>query len=176
MTSFISGFFSSSSKPASPASEADSAKKAGKKILVIVSGGKKGSSNWEEIFSKKTLDDGTPVTAFSAQWEDLNCTAYGESKAPLQISIYDRTEKRLKNISPDIILVRAEVRGFTFGVDFRNFLYAFKFGQVPMVNSATALIQMMDRPWLHAELIAIRNRVGQEKFPLINRKLKLNVL
>eukprot|EP00475_Leptophrys_vorax_P044242 TRINITY_DN8789_c0_g1_i1.p1 TRINITY_DN8789_c0_g1~~TRINITY_DN8789_c0_g1_i1.p1 ORF type:complete len:365 (-),score=105.48 TRINITY_DN8789_c0_g1_i1:42-1136(-) len=170
----MSSFFKSigkltGSSPSSSDTPPPQPQKPAKKVLVIVSGGKKGSSNWAEIFSTKQLSDGTPVLAYAAQWEDINCTAYGESKTPCVVDIFDRKENRIKCITPDIILVRAEVRGFTHGVDHRNILYAFRFGQVPLINSATALIQMMDRPWLHAELIAIRDRVGPDKFPLINQ-------
>lgn len=148
-----------------------------KNVLVIVSGcpSSKNFSDWNVIIpSTTTLSNGASVRVQAATWEDINLTAYCDSNTPLVVHIFDRKLNKVVTFCPHLILVRAEVRGFTFGVDFRNFLFGIRFAQIPTINSTAALLHMMDRPWLHAALAGIKAKVGADKFPLINRKFKMH--
>lgn len=53
--------------------------------------------------------------------------------------------------------------------DYKNHIFAFQYAQIPSVNSLESIYNTMHRPWVFAQLIKIRNRLGQDKFPLIEQ-------
>jgi len=55
------------------------------------------------------------------------------------------------------------------GVDYRNILYAFIYSNIPCINSAHSVYCSLERPIVHAALKEIEQRLGKDKFPLIQQ-------
>eukprot|EP01125_Pyxidicula_operculata_P006776 TRINITY_DN2325_c0_g1_i2.p1 TRINITY_DN2325_c0_g1~~TRINITY_DN2325_c0_g1_i2.p1 ORF type:complete len:304 (-),score=53.87 TRINITY_DN2325_c0_g1_i2:118-1029(-) len=146
-------------------------KKQGKKILVIDANPK---HNWYKIFEGSKGPDNLPVIVEQAAWGDIQATAYSTGKINLDIRasgnpIPDSPQTRFRIFSPDIVLIRNGP--LEIEADHVNLLFAFQYAQIPAVNSVNSVYQCRHRPWVFAELIKIRNRVGQDKFPLIDQYL-----
>jgi len=75
-------------------------------------------------------------------------------------------------VAPNFLLIRNTVTSLTH--DHRNLLFGFKYANVPAVNSLESLYNCLERVWVFSELIKIRNRVGEENFPLIEQNYYSN--
>jgi hypothetical protein len=58
--------------------------------------------------------------------------------------------------------------------DHTNLIFAFQYAQLPSVNSLHSIYNTLHRPWVFSQLIAIRNRLGADSFPLIEQIMYSN--
>lgn len=58
--------------------------------------------------------------------------------------------------------------------DYRHILLALMYGNVPSVNSLESLYTFLDKPLIFSQLIQIQQRLGREKFPLIQQSFYPN--
>eukprot|EP00026_Physarum_polycephalum_P009568 Phypoly_transcript_09696.p1 GENE.Phypoly_transcript_09696~~Phypoly_transcript_09696.p1 ORF type:complete len:325 (+),score=46.13 Phypoly_transcript_09696:161-1135(+) len=141
-------------------------------ILVIET-----KSNWTKIFEGFKDKNGLPFRVEQADWEDIALTAYPNNSAFLDIQpsrrpLPNTTMDKFRTIRPDIVLIRASV--MTINYNQKNILYGFKFAGIPAVNSLESVYNFLERPWVFAELIKIRNKLGEERFPLIEQNYYSN--
>ena len=94
----------------------------------------------------------------------------------------------MRSFKPDFLLVRQNPRDAN--EDHRNLLYGFQYGNIPSVNSLESIynfqvsvsflktslelihcisILIQDRPWTFAQLVKIQDKLGKDKFPLIEQ-------
>ena len=76
------------------------------------------------------------------------------------------------SIFPDLVIVRMLCRGVSRlgeSPDFRNVLYGFMHAGIPMINSPFAVLAENERPIMMGLLNQVKNRVGKDKFPLIDQ-------
>jgi len=121
---------------------------------------------WETIFEGGTLPCGSNLEIVVCGWPDICCTAYPNSQCICTIRRPGIGQRPIQ-FTPDAVLVRNEVREIKD--DHRNILFALKFAQLVSVNSLDSIYGFLDRPWVHAQLIAIQSRLGPELFPLIEQ-------
>lgn len=136
-------------------------------ILVIDSKG-----NWAKVFEGFKDKNGIPFQVEQADWEDIALTAYPDNKAILDIQpsrrpVAGTTMNKFRTVKPNIVLIRASV--LTINYNQKNILYGFKFAGIPAVNSLESVYNFLERPWVFAELIRIRDKLGADKFPLIEQ-------
>lgn len=136
-------------------------------ILVIES-----QTNWSQVFAGCKDKNGIPYTVEQADWSDIALTAYPNNTAFLDIQpnrrpLPNTNMNKFRTLKPSIVLVRASV--MTINYNQKNILYGLKFAGIPAVNSLESIYNFLERPWVFAELIKIRNKVGAENFPLIEQ-------
>jgi hypothetical protein len=85
------------------------------------------------------------------------------------------SQKEDRVVEPDFVLIRNFPRTL-HNVDYRNMVIGLVFSGIPSVNSCSSVLQAMDRPIVYAELLRIRERLGADKFPLINMKYHPNLM
>ena len=73
-----------------------------------------------------------------------------------------------RSFKPDFLLLRQNLKNAT--EDFKNILLGFQFGGLPSLNSLTSVYNFQDKPWVYAHLRDIREKLGKEKFPLIDQQ------
>ena len=166
-----------SSEAATPAAEAAAAaatttttevheetQKKAKEVLVV---GGDPSVEWTRYFEGRKMIDGTEVHVTQCPWEAITMTCYSEnSRTMALVSLPSKYGK--PSFTPDLVLVRSAVRA-SAPVDYRNVLLGFAFAGVPCVNSAQSLYLCQEKPLIYAALRSVRDKLGADKFPLIEQ-------
>jgi len=136
-------------------------------ILVIET-----KTNWNKVFEGYKDKNGLPYRIEQADWDDMALTAYPNNSVFIDIQasrhpLPNTNMDKFRTIRPTIVLIRASV--LTIAYNQKNILYGLKFAGIPAVNSLESVYNFLDRPWVFAELIRIRNKVGEDNFPLIEQ-------
>ncbi|KAK8842389.1 Asparaginyl-tRNA synthetase, cytoplasmic (Asparagine--tRNA ligase) (AsnRS) [Tritrichomonas musculus] len=109
-----------------------------------------------------------------ANFEDIGISSYSDYpivciSPPREIKY--EFQKKNRVIKPSLIVVRSCVRyvGRKCGEtpDFRNVLYGFIHGNIPMINSFESLLFELERPIIFGILKGIQEKIGEKNFPLI---------
>jgi len=163
-------------------------------LLVIDQQGKE-NDVWAQRFKKykeiKTPDSKSlKLVVYQAAWGDICVTGYSrpmgsalsgahlqavvDLKQPTQSSASGHTislnaGSRVKTFRVDFLLIRNQVVGLSPDQNFKNTLMAFKFVNIPSVNSLDSIFNFIERPWVFAELNNIREHLGHSNFPLIEQ-------
>jgi len=125
------------------------------------------------VFEGSKDKDGVPLRVEQAGWEDIILAAYSNNKVYVDIRASREAAPGTNmnqfraGVAPSFLLIRNTVTSLTN--DHKNLLYGFKYANVPSVNSLESVYNFLERPWTFSELIKIRNRVGEENFPLIEQ-------
>ena len=153
-----------------------SSKKPSKKItLLVIKSGNDGQQNFYDLFAKQKLRDGTMVHVEQGGWDDIQLTAYSDSKRPVvnlkpaMRPLPKTPQNRVRTIQPDFILLRELSRGVKPSQDHRNLLYGFMMTQTPSINSLHSMFCLNERPVMQSELIRLNRKYGQEKFPIFTQ-------
>jgi hypothetical protein len=106
-------------------------------------------------------------------------SSYSDSKYPVisigsnKYSIIGDKNVTIRNVKPELLLIRNLARyiGSTLdsGSDFRNLLYGFYHANVPMINDLEAIMAEIEKPIMYGRLRKIRDKYGEEHFPLIKQ-------
>jgi len=107
-----------------------------------------------------------------AEWEDMGLTAYSNNKVYIDIQpsrkpLPNTRMNKFRTVSPYFVIIRQST--LTIYHDHRNLLYGLKYAGVPSVNTLESVYNFLDRPWVFSELMKIRNRLGGDRFPLIEQ-------
>jgi len=143
------------------------------KIILVIDAASKTGTNWAKVFEGCKDKDGIPIRVEQASWPDIMLSAYPNNKTfvdvqPSREPIPGTTMNTFRTIKPDFLLIRNSVTDIK-NKNYLNTLYGFEFAGVPSVNSLESIYNCTERPWVFAQLIKIRNRVGEDKFPLIEQ-------
>eukprot|EP01117_Protostelium_nocturnum_P005967 TRINITY_DN2146_c0_g2_i1.p1 TRINITY_DN2146_c0_g2~~TRINITY_DN2146_c0_g2_i1.p1 ORF type:complete len:377 (+),score=141.93 TRINITY_DN2146_c0_g2_i1:746-1876(+) len=140
------------------------------KNLLIIDSDRK---NWAGFFENETTSDGYRIKVDKSEWSGLvvSCDDNAKPIVSIRANRYPTPgvtrEAEARTVVPDMVLVKALVRGLTPGEDYTNAMYGLLFSQIPAVNTMESVARFLERPVIHSHLIAIKNRVGKEAFPLI---------
>ena len=112
-------------------------------------------------------------------WDRISLSSYSDSKYPVisihpnKYSIIGENNETIRNVRPDLLLIRNLARyiGSTLDTasDFRNLLYGFYHANVPMINDLEAIMAEIEKPIMYGRLRRIRDKYGKENFPLIQQ-------
>lgn len=72
-----------------------------------------------------------------------------------------------RSFRPDFILIRQPIRDASR--DYRHLLLALMYANIPAVNSLESLYTFLDKPLIFGQLIQIQQRLGRDRFPLIQQ-------
>ena len=135
-----------------------------KEVLVV---GGDPSVEWARYFEGRAMVDGTPVNVTQCPWDSITLTCYSEGERSTAVVALPSKYKK-QPFQPDLVLVRSAVRA-SAPIDHRNILLGFAFAGVPCVNTAESLYRCQEKPLVYAALRAVRDRLGKDRFPLIDQ-------
>ena len=123
--------------------------------------------NWYEIFENATLLSGEKIVVEQATWQEVQMTAYSDSKLRVEIN---RAKKPLPNtpqdkprsIAPDFVLFRT-LSQHVNDINDKNKFYAFQFSNVPTMNSMRAMYSMFEKPWVYGALREVQTKLYKEE-------------
>jgi len=134
-------------------------------LLVISADG----CNWNREFSGVELNNNKKIVVVESGWSRIHVEASGD--IPIACTVIVDSEE--KEIYPDFVLFRAFPNDL-FGVSFRRQLLGLVYSGIGGVNTPSSVLQTMDRPIVHAEMLRIAERIGFDKFPVIKAKYHPN--
>ena len=128
--------------------------------------------NWYELC--KDYQDYFEIE--QARWHEITVVSYPNSKPSVHLlpatDPINEKQARSRVIFPDLVIVRMLCRGISRlgeNPDFRNVLYGFMHAGIPMINSPMAVLAENERPIMMGILNQVKNRLGKDKFPLIDQ-------
>ena len=132
--------------------------------------------NWPVLFLElglPDLPDGYRMRIVQTSFMDSEITVYGDASGA-QLScrpVHDtlgigKNREVTVTVQPHFVLLRNQPRGPTPSSDKRNVLYGLMSANVPSINSLMSEYCNLERPLMLGVLREIRDRVGQERFPL----------
>eukprot|EP01130_Rhizamoeba_saxonica_P000034 TRINITY_DN1002_c0_g1_i5.p1 TRINITY_DN1002_c0_g1~~TRINITY_DN1002_c0_g1_i5.p1 ORF type:complete len:266 (-),score=44.94 TRINITY_DN1002_c0_g1_i5:454-1137(-) len=106
-----------------------------------------------------------------ASWDEISLVTYHDSGAVLHLSkssfpLHDK-QKSPRTCLPHFLLVRSACFG-THGQNWKNILLGLYAANIPSVNSLESLYLCQEKPVIYGKLLQIRNRLGKNRFPLID--------
>ncbi|ESN90625.1 hypothetical protein HELRODRAFT_130473, partial [Helobdella robusta] len=123
-------------------------------------------TDWFVYFRKLKVFGRMDIRVEQAEFRELNLTSFaGEGMVVHYRTIHSSFISRL--FQPDIILVRQHARNAT--ENWSQLLIGLMHGGVPSVNQLHSLYNFMDKPWVFSNLVRLRNKLGRDKFPLIEQ-------
>jgi hypothetical protein len=142
---------------------------------VIVFDGAMGH-DWPALFADLALPDlpdGSRMRIVQTSFFDSEVTVFGDAAGaqlackPVRDTLgIGRNREVVLTVRPDFVLLRNQPRGPTPSSDKRNVLYGLICANVPAINSLMSEYCNLERPLMLGVLREIRDRVGQDKFPL----------
>ena len=150
------------------------------------------SHNWPSIFDGKKTRNNRPIHIYQASWNKVEVTTYPEgpmvhmqplhttesykalleqqdsNKGVAYQNMQQSYHQPTVDIKPHFLLIRNQPRGALPVTDCLNAFYGLMMSNVPCMNSFQAVYMNLERPIMLGALREIENRVGHDKFPLIN--------
>ena len=137
------------------------------------------ASTEEEDWVQLCSEYSSKFQVIQATWDRISLSSYSDSKYP-EISInpnkysnIGENNETIRDVKPDLLLIRNLARyiGSTLDTasDFRNLLYGFYHANVPMINELEAIMAEIEKPIMYGRLRKIRDKYGEENFPLIQQ-------
>lgn len=131
--------------------------------------------NWYDI-CKEYSDK---FTVEQATWEEIALSSFSDKDtATIALGPSNRAncphQKTTRyNVCPTLVLIRMFSRyvGHRLGhvPDYRNILYGIYHSNTPMINGFGAVMAELEKPIMYGRLRAIRDKVGEDIFPLIKQ-------
>lgn len=125
------------------------------------------NTDWSKYFRGKRIHGDWDIRVEQAEFRELSVTASSEGGVNVSMVVFRNGAKVVRSFKPDFVLIRQNLKDA--GEDHKNILLALKFGGVPSINSINAIYNFQDKPWVFAHLLEIQNRMGKDKFPLIEQ-------
>jgi len=128
-------------------------------------------TDWSSYFRGKKLDKesgGVDIRVEQAELHQITMTASSQTGVMVTVADERTGAKFFRSFKPDFLLLRQNLKNAT--EDFKNILLGFQFGGLPSLNSLTSVYNFQDKPWVYAHLRDIREKLGKEKFPLIDQQ------
>ena len=137
------------------------------------------ASTQEEDWVQLCSEYSSKFQVIQTTWDRISLSSYSDSKYPVisigphKYSIIGENNETIRNVKPDLLLIRNLARyiGSTLdsASDFRNLLYGFYHANVPMINDLEAIMAEIEKPIMYGRLRKIRDKYGEENFPLIKQ-------
>ena len=129
--------------------------------------------NWTELCKEYS----SHFKVEQARWDEIFLCNYHDTKhshislAPSSEPNCERQKTIRNNIHPTLVLIRMMCHyiGGRLGEtpDYRNILYGLYHANIPMINALEDVIAEIEKPIMYGRLRKIRDKYGQDKFPLI---------
>ena len=137
------------------------------------------ASTSEEDWINLCSEYSSKFRVIQTTWDKISFSSYSDSKYPV-VSIYPNDKPlypsqkdTMINIKPDLLLIRNLARYISNKIelvpDFRNILYGFYHANIPMINELQAILAEIEKPIMYGRLRRIRDKYGEEHFPLIKQ-------
>ncbi|XP_077122922.1 synapsin-3 isoform X2 [Ranitomeya variabilis] len=136
------------------------------KILLVIDDA---HTDWAKYFRGKKVHKDYEIRVEQAEFSELNLASYVNGGCMVDMQVMRNGTKVVRSFKPDFVLIRQHAYSMTAGEDFRSLVMGLQYGGVPSVNSLYSIYNFCSKPWVFSQLIKIFQRLGAEKFPLIEQ-------
>lgn len=136
------------------------------KILLVIDDA---HTDWAKYFRGKKVNKDYEIRLEQAEFCELNLASYVSDGCMVDMQVMRNGTKVVRSFKPDFVLIRQHAYSMTPGEDFRSLVMGLQYGGVPSVNSLYSIYNFCSKPWVFSQLIKIFQRLGAEKFPLIEQ-------
>ncbi|CAM4690946.1 unnamed protein product [Lepidochelys olivacea] len=99
----------------------------------------------------------------------MNLVAQANGAFSVDLEVLRNGVKVVRTVHPDFVLVRQHAYSMAPGGDHRGLVIGLQYAGVPSVNSLHSIYNFCDKPWVFAQLVRLRRKLGAEEFPLIEQ-------
>jgi len=125
------------------------------------------NTDWSKYFRGKRIHGDYDIRVEQAEFRELSVNSSTETGVTASIILAKSGNKVVRSFKPDFLLVRQNVRDAED--DYRSILLGFQYGNIPSVNSLESIYNFQDRPWTFAQLVNVQEKLGRDKFPLVQQ-------
>jgi len=125
------------------------------------------NTDWSKYFRGKRIHGDYDIRVEQAEFKELSVNSSTETGVTASIILAKSGNKVVRSFKPDFLLVRQNVRDAED--DYRSILLGFQYGNIPSVNSLESIYNFQDRPWTFAQLVNVQEKLGRDKFPLVQQ-------
>ncbi|KAM9312564.1 synapsin-3 isoform 2-T2 [Gastrophryne carolinensis] len=136
------------------------------KILLVIDDA---HTDWAKYFRGKKVNKDYEIRVEQAEFSELNLAAYVNGGCMVDMQVMRNGTKVVRSFKPDFVLIRQHAYSMTLGEDFRSLIMGLQYGGVPSVNSLYSIYNFCSKPWVFSQLIKIYQRLGADKFPLVDQ-------
>ncbi|XP_077058726.1 synapsin-2b [Siphateles boraxobius] len=130
--------------------------------------------DWAKIFRGKKVQGDYDVKVEQAEFSELNLVAHANGSCSVDMQVIRNGTRVVRSFKPDFVLVRQHAYSMAQNEDFRNMIIGLQYAGIPSVNSLESIYNLCDKPWAFAQLISIYNKLGADKFPLVDQTFYSN--
>ncbi|KAK7128273.1 hypothetical protein R3I93_020772 [Phoxinus phoxinus] len=141
------------------------------RILLVVD---EPQHDWAKIFRGKKIQGDYDVKVEQAEFSELNLVANANGTCSVDMQLVRNGTRVVRSFKPDFVLVRQHAYSMAQNEDFRNMIIGLQYAGIPSVNSLESIYNLCDKPWAFAQLISTYNKLGAEKFPLVDQTFYSN--
>lgn len=132
-----------------------------KKVLII----DHNRHNWFETFEHTKLSNGEYVQIDQASVNNINFIGKTNGDCVFELNPDDHpipfsTQDTYRKFKPDLVLVKKINKNLLFGLQYAN---------IPVINSIESIYMNFERPLMFGGLKQIKDKLGQDHFPLIDQ-------
>nr|XP_042697638.1 synapsin-1 [Chrysemys picta bellii] len=99
----------------------------------------------------------------------MNLVAQANGAFSVDLEVLRNGVKVVRTVHPDFVLVRQHAYSMVPGGDHRGLVIGLQYAGVPSVNSLHSIYNFCHKPWVFAQLVRLRRKLGAEEFPLIEQ-------
>ncbi|XP_059588520.1 synapsin-1 isoform X2 [Alligator mississippiensis] len=137
----------------------------GRLLLVIDEPG----TDWVKLFKGRKIHGDIEVRVEQAEFSELSLVAQANGTFSVAIEGLRGGTKVVRTLRPDFVLVRQHAYSTARGGDHRGLVIGLQYAGVPALNSLHAIYNFCDKPWVFAQLVRLRRKLGADEFPLIDQ-------
>ncbi|CAM4704795.1 unnamed protein product, partial [Caretta caretta] len=126
-------------------------------------------TDWAKLFKGKKLHGDVEVRVEQAEFSEMNLVAQANGAFSVDLEVLRNGVKVVRTVHPDFVLVRQHAYSMAPGGDHRGLVIGLQYAGVPSVNSLHSIYNFCDKPWVFAQLVRLRRKLGAEEFPLIEQ-------
>uniref|UniRef100_A0A8C3IAA8 Synapsin-1 n=1 Tax=Chrysemys picta bellii TaxID=8478 RepID=A0A8C3IAA8_CHRPI len=122
-----------------------------------------------KLFKGKKLHGDVEVRVEQAEFSEMNLVAQANGAFSVDLEVLRNGVKVVRTVHPDFVLVRQHAYSMVPGGDHRGLVIGLQYAGVPSVNSLHSIYNFCHKPWVFAQLVRLRRKLGAEEFPLIEQ-------
>ncbi|XP_075774697.1 synapsin-1 isoform X2 [Pelodiscus sinensis] len=126
-------------------------------------------TDWAKLFKGKKIHGDVEVRVEQAEFSELNMVAQANGAFSVDLEVLRNGVKMVRTVHPDFVLVRQHANSTAPGGDHRGLVIGLQYAGVPSLNSLHSIYNFCDKPWVFAQLVRLRRKLGAEEFPLIEQ-------
>ncbi|KYO29635.1 hypothetical protein Y1Q_0009058 [Alligator mississippiensis] len=125
--------------------------------------------NGVKLFKGRKIHGDIEVRVEQAEFSELSLVAQANGTFSVAIEGLRGGTKVVRTLRPDFVLVRQHAYSTARGGDHRGLVIGLQYAGVPALNSLHAIYNFCDKPWVFAQLVRLRRKLGADEFPLIDQ-------